>query len=166
MATKFPTRINASYSSRSSGVIVPSVDLSARSSIRPCVSLSARRRSSAEALALLAGLIRLEPDGGDRVLLDESFANLWGKFDEHLYGHGYDTPSTRTDLVLMLASNNVFGLVPDRPWIDAMREYFLTETHPWSGNPLRGSCGHVLLALGEEKTTGPVDKDDPMAVRS
>jgi hypothetical protein len=36
MATKFPTRINASYSSRSSSVSLPSVHLSASSSIRAC----------------------------------------------------------------------------------------------------------------------------------
>jgi hypothetical protein len=46
MATKFPTRIIASYSSRSSGVKLPSVHLPASSSILPCISVSARRRST------------------------------------------------------------------------------------------------------------------------
>src|SRR5438046_2205033 len=48
---------------------------------------------SAEALSTLAGLIRLEPDGDMRVLFEESFSNLWQKFTEVLYGHGYDTTS-------------------------------------------------------------------------
>jgi hypothetical protein len=42
MAPKFPTRIIASYSSRSSGVSLSSVLLSASSSILPCISVSAR----------------------------------------------------------------------------------------------------------------------------
>jgi len=50
MATKFPTRIIASYSARSSGVSLPSLHLSASSSILPCISVSARRRSSDSAL--------------------------------------------------------------------------------------------------------------------
>src|SRR6516164_10018326 len=58
MATKFSTRINASYSSHCSGVIVPSVDLSARSSIRPCVSLSARRRRAAPRRSVGQGIVR------------------------------------------------------------------------------------------------------------
>ncbi|MFL6284253.1 MAG: hypothetical protein ACJ74Q_14010 [Pyrinomonadaceae bacterium] len=102
---------------------------------------------SAEALSLLAGLIRLEPDGEVRVLLEESFANLWQKFSEYGYGHGYDTPTTRADLVMMLSSNNVFGLVNDRSWIEGMRGYFMTEKHPWSQKPLRESNGDVLRAL-------------------
>jgi hypothetical protein len=50
IATKFPTRTIASYSSRSSGVSSPSLHLSAYSSILPCISVSARRRSSDSAL--------------------------------------------------------------------------------------------------------------------
>jgi hypothetical protein len=117
---------------------------------------------SAEALALLAGLIRLEEDGDVRVLLEESFANLWQKFAEHGYGHGYDTANTREDLVLMLASNNVFDLVQDHRWIDAMRDYFLTDTHPWSGKPLRNLMPGVMRVFGE-RPQGLTATDDPAA---
>lgn len=117
---------------------------------------------SAEALSLLAGLIRLEPDGEARVLLEESFANLWQKFAEYGYGHGYDTANTRADLVLMLASNNVFGLVQDRSWIDRMRAYFSTETHPWSGRPLRELRVDVLRALGEPGLTVEGGGENPI----
>lgn len=117
---------------------------------------------SAEALSLLAGLIRLEPDGDARTLLEESFANLWQKFGEHRYGHGYDTANTRADLVLMLASNNVFGLVHDRHWIDVTREYFQSERHDWSGKPLREHYPDVLRALDDAKVGTRADVDHPV----
>ena len=117
---------------------------------------------SAEALSLLAGLIRLEPDGDVRVLLEESFANLWQKFSEYGYGHGYDTPSTRADLVLMLSSNNVFGLVHDRSWIERMLEYFLSDTHPWSRRPLRDVYPEVLRALRDGEAQIEANQDDPL----
>ena len=117
---------------------------------------------SAEALSLLAGLIRLEPDGDVRVLLEESFANLWQKFGEYGYGHGYDTPSTRADLVLMLSSNNVFGLVHDRSWIERTRNYFMTDTHPWSQRPLRDVYPAVLRALDDTETETDAKQNDPI----
>ena len=110
---------------------------------------------SAEALAVLAGLCRLESDGNVRQQLEESFANLWASFSEADYARGYNTTSVRSSLVLMLASNNVFGLVQDRDWVDEMRRYFRTDKHPWSGRPLPESCGHVLRALGESNVTRP-----------
>ncbi len=50
IATKSPTRTRASYSSRSSGVSIPSVDLSASSSIRSCICWSARTWINASTL--------------------------------------------------------------------------------------------------------------------
>jgi hypothetical protein len=117
---------------------------------------------SAEALSLLAGFIRLESDDDSKTLLEESFANLWQKFGEHRYGHGYDTAATRADLVLMLASNNVFGLVDDRRWIDATHEYFRYELHEWSQKPLREYYPHVLRALEDAKADTQSDTGNPI----
>lgn len=117
---------------------------------------------SAEALALLAGLIRLEPEGDALDLLEESFANLWNSFSQHLYGHGYDTSSTRSALVLMLASNNVFGLVQNDSWINSMRHYFLTQKHEWSGKPLRELADDVLRVLGETSVVNKTGEDNPI----
>jgi hypothetical protein len=117
---------------------------------------------SAEALAVLAGLCRLESDGNVRAQLEESFSNLWQSFSDVDYGHGYDTTETRSDLVLILASNNVFGLVQDHGWIDRMRHYFRTDKHPWYGHPLIGSHGHVLRALGERDVATPAGNEGVM----
>ncbi|OAI48270.1 hypothetical protein AYO44_07510 [Planctomycetaceae bacterium SCGC AG-212-F19] len=120
---------------------------------------------SAEALSTLAGLIRLEPEGHDRILLEESFANLWHQFSQHGYGHGYDTANTRATLILTLASNNTFDLIDNRDWVNGMREYFLTDVHPWSQRPLPEAFPEVLQALGETVNDTQGDRDHPCVSR-
>jgi hypothetical protein len=117
---------------------------------------------SAEALATLAGMIRLESQGSVRLLLQELFDNLWQKFSQFEYGHGYDKEETQKELVLMLASNNVFGLVHDRTWSDAVHDYFLKNTDLWSGTPLRKLYGGVLKVLGETRIEYEANKDNPI----
>src|SRR5262249_25089268 len=94
-------------------------------------------------------------------VLEESFANLWQQFSRYRYGHGYDTAETRATLVLTLASNNTFELVNDTGWINSMREYFRTDKHPWSQEPLPGVYPEVLRALGEPVGGPPRRPDHP-----
>jgi hypothetical protein len=104
---------------------------------------------AAEALSLLAGLVRLEADGDDKELLTESFTNLWQQFTHYNYGHGYDTPLTRARLARMLASNNVFRLAGQNAWAERMLAYFCTEIEPWQAKPLAELFPDVLSVLGE-----------------
>jgi hypothetical protein len=45
---------------------------------------------AAEALNLLAGMIRLESKGTTLDLLDDCFQNLWKEFSKYGYGHGIE----------------------------------------------------------------------------
>ena len=110
---------------------------------------------ASEALSILAGMIRLESKGPILDLFEECFHNLWQEFSQRLYGHGLDTTNTRSDLVLILGSNNVFELVKDNSWQYSMLEYFETEKHPWSGSPLNQMYKSTIKILGgsyEEST--------------
>lgn len=110
---------------------------------------------AAEALSILAAMIRLESKGPALDLFEECFHNLWQEFSPYGYGHGIDTTSTRSDLVLILGSNNVFELVKDNSWQYSTLEYFETEKEYWSGTPLNQICKSIIKILGgnyEEST--------------
>lgn len=110
---------------------------------------------ASEALSVLAGMIRLESNGTALDIFEECFHNLWQEFSQYGYGHGYDTTSTRSDLVMILGSNNVFELVKDNSWQYSMLEYFETEKSDWSGTPLNQIYKSIIKILGgsyEEST--------------
>lgn len=110
---------------------------------------------AAEALSVLAGMIRLESKGPALDLFEECFHNLWQEFSPYGYGHGYDTTSTRSDLVLILGSNNVFELVKNNSWQYSTLEYFETEKDVWSETPLNQIYKSIIKILGgsyEEST--------------
>jgi len=111
---------------------------------------------AAEALSVLAGLIRLETKGNTLNIFEECFQKLWYEFSRHNYARGYRTHIVRSNLVLMLGSNNVFGLVGNSPWQSQMLDYFETGTHEWTGEPLNQIYKHVIRILGGSDS-GPAE---------
>jgi|GEM_PF-4878792 len=110
---------------------------------------------AAEALSLLAGMIRLESKGTALNLLEECFHDLWKEFSQYSYGHGIETHAIRSDLVLRLGSNNVFELVKDNSFKSSMLGYFEKEKDEWAGKPLYQPYKYIIRILGgsyEEST--------------
>src|ERR1043166_2522488 len=108
---------------------------------------------AAEALTTLAGAIRLEPAGQPLEMMQECFTNLWNEFSSFSYSRGYRTNIVRSNLVLMLASNNIFPLTPDSTWHDSMRHYFESANEEWNGTPLVDLYPHVIKILGGHPTS-------------
>lgn len=112
---------------------------------------------AAEALSILAGLIRLETKGPALNLFESSFKKLWNYFSKYQYSRGYRTHIVRSNLVLHLSSNNVFDLIPDKRWPSEMLNYFLTGHDEWSGEPHTKNYRHVIKLLGGEITAKDSD---------
>ena len=105
---------------------------------------------AAISLSELAVFLRLEHDQAESDKIWQVFSYLWQAFSRFKYGHGYDTPSTRNTLTLLLGSNNILELVEDKQWFENTRRYFETNTHPWGGKPLVQGYPAALRILGGE----------------
>jgi hypothetical protein len=113
---------------------------------------------AAQALCQLAGAIRLEKDGATLQLFKECFASLWNKFSAYRYSRGLRTFQVRSNLILMLGSNNVFGLVGENDWTAGMLDYLENESDGWVGGRLKERSGHLIRILKNEGPRANADE--------